>query len=198
MAKRPLEDAEEVELTSRAALRDWLAANHARDRGVWLVSYKKAAGDRYLPMGEIVRECLCWGWVDSLSRGKDDLRSMVWIAPRKPGSNWSKINKDHVAALEAEESMQPPGRAVIDRAKADGTWTALDEVEAGVVPRDLEAALTARPGTRAVWDGYPRSVTRAALEQLLNARTPATREKRIRAIVEAAEAGERPFQWRKG
>ncbi len=194
MAKRSLEDAEEIEIASRTALRDWLAQNHRRDRGVWLVLWKKAAGEKYLPIGEVVRECLCWGWVDSKSRGKDDLRAMIWIAPRKPGSNWSRINKDHVAALEAEGLMQPSGRALVERAKADGTWTALDEVEAGIVPPDLAAALDAAPEARAVWDTYPRSVVRAALEQLDVAKTAATRDRRIGIIVAAAAAGERPFQ----
>jgi hypothetical protein len=31
---------------------------------------------------EIVQECLAHGWVDSLTRGKDARRSMLWISPR--------------------------------------------------------------------------------------------------------------------
>lgn len=108
MAKRAKENAEEVEVQSRAMLRDWLAANHGRDSGVWLVHHKKAS-PHYLPMGEIIDECLCWGWVDSLSRGKDDLRTMHWIAPRNPASNWSRVNKDKVTRLLAEGRMAPPG-----------------------------------------------------------------------------------------
>ncbi|KAA9010326.1 YdeI/OmpD-associated family protein [Histidinibacterium aquaticum] len=196
MAKRPLDDAEEVEVTSRAALRDWLAAHHGRERGVWLVTWKKAHADRYVSTGEIVRECLAFGWVDSLTRGKDADRSMLWISPRKPGSNWSRVNKALMAELEAEGLMTEAGRATVARARADGTWTALDDVENLVVPPDLQAAFDGAPGTETVWQDYPRSVKRAALEQLLNAKRPATREKRIVAILEAARAGERPFQWR--
>jgi hypothetical protein len=32
-----------VEVKSRAALRAWLAANHGRDGGVWLITHKKAS-----------------------------------------------------------------------------------------------------------------------------------------------------------
>lgn len=187
---------EEIEVTSRAALRDWLATNHGRSAGLWLVTFKKAAGDRYLPYEDIVQECLAWGWIDSLPRKKDDLRSMLWIAPRKPGSAWSRVNKAHVATLQAQGLMTPAGRAVVDRARADGTWDALDAVEDGVIPPDLAAAFEAAPGTRAIWDSWPRSVTRGALEILLNAKRPATRAARIAAILDAAARGERPFQWK--
>jgi uncharacterized protein YdeI (YjbR/CyaY-like superfamily) len=198
VGNRPLSDASEVEVTSRQDLRDWLAANHGRDRGVWLVTHKKAAGDKYLSVGEIVQECLCFGWVDSLTRGKDDLRSMLWISPRKSGSNWSRVNKDHVARLEAAGLMTEAGRSVIDRAKTDGTWTALDDVENLIVPSDLAAALAAGPDLRAVWDAYPRSVKRGALEILLNAKRAETRAHKIQIICDCAAAGTRPFQWSKG
>lgn len=196
MARRPLTDAPEVEVASRTDLRDWLAAHHTQRAGVWLVSYKRADPVRYLPYEAIVEECLCVGWVDSLTRAKDDLRSMLWIAPRKPGSNWSKPNKERIARLEAAGLLAPAGRAAVERAKADGTWTALDGVEALDVPPDLAAALDAQPPARANWDAFPRSVRRGVLELVLNARRPETRQKRIAEIARAAAEGIRPFQWR--
>jgi uncharacterized protein YdeI (YjbR/CyaY-like superfamily) len=195
MAKRPLTDAPEVEVRSRAELRDWLSANHQDARGVWLVTYKRSEGDLYVSTEEIVMECLAHGWVDSLARGKDERRSMLWISPRKPGSNWSRVNKGLIERLEAEGLMTPAGRAAVERAKSDCTWTALDGVEALEVPPDLDAAL-AGP-LRAVWEGWPRSVKRGALEILLNAKRPETRAAKIAAIVAAAQGGTRPFQWSK-
>ncbi len=197
MPKKPLTNAEEVEVRSRAELRDWLGANHARPTGVWLVHHKKSS-PHYLPMGEIVRECLAWGWVDSLSRGKDGTRTMHWIAPRDPNSNWSRINKDIVAELEAVGLMTAAGRALVEAAKANGSWTALDDVENLVLPDDLRSAFDHAPGTEDVWNDWPRSVKRAALEVLLNAKRPATRQSKIATIVDCAVRGERPFQWRKG
>ena len=195
MASRPLSAAPEVEVTSRAELRAWLGANHATSTGVWLVTYKKSGGAAYVPTEEIVLECLAHGWVDSLTRGKDERRSMLWISPRRKGSNWSRVNKPFVGRLEAEGLMTSSGRAAVERARADGTWSALDGVEALEVPPDLAAALG--DDLRATWDAWPRSVRRGALEILLNAKRPETRAAKIAAIVEAARAGERPFQWRK-
>lgn len=194
---KPLSDAPEIEVTSRAALRDWLAANHARPTGDWIVTWRKADPARHLPTAEIVDEALCWGWIDSLPRAKDAARTMLYLAPRKPGSGWSRVNQDKVARLEAEGRIAAPGRAVIDRARADGSWTALDAASDLILPEDLARALTAAPGLTQVWEGWPPSLRRAALEQLLNAKRPETRAAQIAAITEAAATGTRPFQWRK-
>jgi len=194
MAKRPLDDAPEVEVLSREELRVWLAANHGQASGVWLVTHKKSQGTVHVTYEEIVLECLAHGWIDSLGRARDERRTMLYIAPRKPGSNWSRPNKERVERLEALDLMTPTGRAAVDRAKADGTWTALDGVEALEVPPDLAAALDGARA-RAAWDAYPRSVKRGILELLLNARRPETRAAKVAAIAGAAAKGERPFQW---
>lgn len=190
----PPKDAPEVAVRTREDLRAWLAAHHGGP-GVWLVTGRKAS-DHYLPYPEVVRECLAWGWVDSLPRAKDGLRTMLWISPRKAGSNWSRVNKAHVAALEAAGEMQAPGRAAVARAKADGTWDALDGVEAGEVPEDLAAALE-EAGGRATWDAFPRSVRRGILEIVLNARRARTRAAKVAAVAESTAKGERPFQWKR-
>lgn len=197
MRKRPLENAPQVEVTSVAELRRWLSENHTQTTGIWLVTYKKATPEKYVSVGEIVDQCLCFGWVDSLTRGKDDLRSMLYVSPRKPGSNWSRVNKDKVARLEETGQMTDAGRALITRAKQDGAWTALDDVENLVIPPDLQAAFNASPGAEATWHAFPRSVKRGALEILLNAKRATTRAAKIETIVTCAANGERPFQWRK-
>ncbi len=197
MAKTPLLDAPQVEITSLADLRAWLQANHTSPSGVWLVLFKKSVPANHVRLTDVVDACLCFGWVDSLPRAKDDARSMLYISPRKPGSNWSRVNKDKVARLIAAGAMTPAGQDVIDRAKADGTWTALDDVENLIIPDDLQVAFDAAPGTEQTWHGFPRSVKRGALEILLNARKPETRRAKIDRIVSDCAAGLRPFQWTK-
>ena len=197
MAGRALQDAPEVQVDSLQQLRDWLTVNHGRGSGIWLVTFKQADPDRHVAYKDIVDEALCFGWVDSLPRAKDADRTMLYLSPRKAGSNWSRVNKAKVDRLEAEGRMAEPGRRVVARAKADGTWTALDDVENLILPPDLAAAFDTRPDLLSVWEGWPRSVKRGALEILLNARRSATRSARIATILESAERGERPFQWRK-
>jgi uncharacterized protein YdeI (YjbR/CyaY-like superfamily) len=121
---------------------------------------------------------------------------MLWIAPRKPGSNWSKPNKDRIARLDAAGLLAPAGRAAVERAQTEGTWTALDGVEALEVPPDLAAALDALPPARTNWDAFPRSVRRGVLEIILNAKRAETRAARIAEVARLAADNIRPFQWR--
>ena len=140
-----MKDYEELEVGSAEQLRDWLAAHHETAPGVWLVRWKKGRGP-YVSHPDVVRELLCVGWIDAQARKVDDDRSAVLVVPRRPGSGWSRINKQHLEELTAEGRMLPAGVAAIDRAKADGSWTQLDEVETLREPDDLRAALDASPG----------------------------------------------------
>lgn len=186
-------DHERVEVTSRAELRSWLETHHEQPDSIWLVTYKKSARpDLHLPWGDIVQEALCFGWIDSQTARVDDERTMVRLSPRKPGSAWSAVNKAHVAELEREGLMAGAGRAAIDRAKDDGSWEFLDDVEAGVIPEDLDRAFEAFPGAKDTFDAFPRSTRRATLEWIKTAKRPETRARRIAHTAEKSAEGIRP------
>ena len=189
-----LRDRERVHPETVEQWRAWLAENSGVSDGVWLVSWKSGTGRPRMTYDEAVTEALAWGWVDSRAGTLDADRSMLWYAPRKPGSGWSRPNKERVARLVADGRMQPAGQAVIDAAKASGRWSVLDDVEDGVVPDDLAAALAARDGARAHWDAFPRSVRRGVLEWIVQAKRPETRERRVTETAERAARGERAHQ----
>jgi uncharacterized protein YdeI (YjbR/CyaY-like superfamily) len=185
-----------VQPPDRAAWRAWLADNHARVAGVWLITYKKAAGKPRIEYEEAVEEALCFGWVDSKPGKLDDERTMLYFAPRKPGSGWARPNKERVERLLAAGLIEPAGMAKIEAAKQDGSWEMLDAVEALEVPEDLAAALASYPAARANWDAFPRSAKRGILEWIVQAKTPATRAKRVAETARLAEENQRANQWR--
>jgi uncharacterized protein YdeI (YjbR/CyaY-like superfamily) len=115
---------ESVELEERADWRQWLRDNHARAAGVWLVTWKKAAGRPRVDYDAAVEEALCFGWVDSKSRTVDDERTSLYFAPRKPKSAWSASNVARVEKLEAAGLMRAAGRRAVEAAKRDGRWPA--------------------------------------------------------------------------
>jgi uncharacterized protein YdeI (YjbR/CyaY-like superfamily) len=195
--KRPAEDLEQVEVKSRGALRAWLAANHRQSESIWLVTYKKAVADWYVEYDAVVEECLCFGWVDSLTRAKDEQRSMLLLAPRKEKSAWSGSNKRRVEKLIAAGLMEPPGMAKIEAAKANGMWTFLDDVEALIAPPDLVEALERYPDAKAHFDAFPRSPKRGILEWIKQAKKPETRAKRIEETARLAETNDRANQFKR-
>ena len=180
---------------SRATWRAWLEAHHDRDEGVWLVRYKKASGRPALTTDEVVEEAVAFGWIDSVPKTLDADRFMVWVAPRRPGSNWSRLSKERAERVEATGRMAEAGRRAVERARADGSWSALDDVEDLVVPDDLAAALDAAPPARAEWDGFPPSARRGILEWILNAKRVATRAGRVEETTRLAREGKRANQW---
>lgn len=184
---------------SEAEWRAWLAEHHERADGVWLIRFKAGAARSNLSLEQSIRQALCFGWIDSLPRALDDERTMLYFAPRKPGSNWSRLNRDRVEDLEVQGLLEPAGIEKIEAARADGSWSALDAVDRLEIPADLQAAFDRFPGSREEWDGFPPSIRRGILEWILNAKRPATRLKRLDETASLAKKGERANQWpRKG
>jgi uncharacterized protein YdeI (YjbR/CyaY-like superfamily) len=187
-----LDDAPLFQPGDRAAWRDWLQANHATARGVWLVSWRPRSGR---PPGvdyeAAVEEALCFGWVDSTGGTLDDDRGKLYFAPRKPRSPWAASNKARVERLIADGRMAPAGLLAIERAKANGAWGVLDSSERLEVPDDLVAALDARPPAAANFAAFPPSTRRMLLGWVAVAQRPATRAARIVKVADAAARNER-------
>ena len=181
---------------SRPAWRKWLENNYTRNDGIWLVSYKKATGKPRFEYDEAVEEALCFGWIDSKPGKLDDERSMLWFAPRKAGTGWSRANKLRVAKLIQAGKMHAAGLAKVEAAKLDGSWNALNAVEALELPLDLQRAFVAEPVARTNFDAFPRSVKRGILEWISTAKKPETRAKRINETVSLAAKNIRANRWR--
>lgn len=186
-----MKDFEQVEVTSRAAWRNWLADHHQQPESIWLVTYKKHTGDRYLAYDAIVEEALCFGWIDSLPRRLDEDRTMLLLSPRQPKSLWSKLNKTRVAQLIANGLMMPAGIEKIQQAKADGSWIFLDDVEALVIPEDLAAALAENATAAKYFEGFSPSAKKGILQWIKMAKREQTRQQRIEKTVTLAAQNKR-------
>ncbi len=190
------DDAPLVEVEDRQTWRAWLEKHHRSASGAWLVTWRAASGRVGLPYEEAIEEALCFGWIDSKGGRLDEMRSRLYFSPRKRGSGWASTNKARVARLIADGRMTPAGLAVIEVAKADGSWSLLDAVERLEVPPDLAEAFDRHPPARSNWDGFPRSVRRVILGWIVQARRPETRAKRIAETAELAARNERANQAR--
>ncbi len=114
----------QLAVTSAAEWEEWLEANHDAAEGAWLKIAKKGSGIPSVTIGEALDVCLCFGWIDSRREAFDDDHYLQRYTPRRPRSNWSRINVEKVAELTAAGRMRPAGLAEVERAKADGRWDA--------------------------------------------------------------------------
>jgi uncharacterized protein YdeI (YjbR/CyaY-like superfamily) len=124
-------------VTHRRAWRGWLARNHARQKEIWLIYYKKHTGKPRIPYNDAVEEALCYGWIDSIIKRVDDDRTAQRFSPRRAKSFLSETNKERARRLIKAKRMTRLG---LEKIKAQ-----LDEDYAHA--QDIIAMLKKDPAT---------------------------------------------------
>lgn len=181
---------------SRLDWRNWLEKHHQSKQSIWLVFYKRSAKIPTLSWSEAVDEALCFGWIDSTKKTLDDERYIQYFSRRKPKSNWSKINKEKVDKLIQNNLMKEAGFESIKIAKKNGYWTILDEVEALIIPQDLQVELSKHDDSLAFFNNLSNSAKKILLYWVISAKKTETRQKRIHEIAENAKMRLKPKQFR--
>lgn len=152
-----------------------------------MIIYRKESGTPSVYYTEAVDEALCFGWIDSKPNKRDENSYYQFFAKRSPKSNWSKVNKEKVAKLIEQGLMASAGFEMIEIAKKNGTWTALDDVEKIIIPDDLKELFLENKTALENWEKFSRSSKRGILEWIMNAKKAETRRKRIEETVSLAE-----------
>jgi uncharacterized protein YdeI (YjbR/CyaY-like superfamily) len=187
------EDLPVLEFATQADLEEWLEREHATAPGIYVRLAKKGAGVPSVTYAEVVESCLCFGWIDGISRRLDDRFYVQRITPRRKRSVWSKKNVEAVAALTEAGRMRPSGLAAVEAAQADGRWErAYPGAAQMTVPDDLTAALAAEPAAQQAFEALDGTNRYAVLWRVHTAATPETRARRIAASVQMLAEGRRP------
>jgi uncharacterized protein YdeI (YjbR/CyaY-like superfamily) len=176
---------------SPAEFRAWLEANHATETEVWVGSYRKATGKQGMTWSESVDQALCFGWIDGVRKSIDDQRYKQRFTPRKPRSNWSRINVEKVAKLTEEGLMTPAGLAAFEKRTEHKTGVYSYENRPEKFGPDQEARFKKHPKAWAFFEGQPRSYRRAAIWWVISAKREETREKRLQTLIADSKAGRR-------
>jgi uncharacterized protein YdeI (YjbR/CyaY-like superfamily) len=113
---------------------DWLEEHHEAEAEVYVGFYKKAANQPSLTWSEAVDQALCFGWIDGRLNRIDDKRHMQRFTPRRPGSNWSRINVEKVAKLQEAGLMRPAGLAAFEKRDRDKVGVYSFENDAQLAP----------------------------------------------------------------
>ena len=170
----------------RKEWRNWLEKNHQSEKSIWLIIYKKESETPSIYYPEAVDEALCFGWIDSKPNKRDEHSYYQFFSKRNPKSNWSKVNKVKVSNLMEQGLIHDSGLRMIEIAKQNGNWTALDEVEKITIPDDLKELFLKNKTAYDNWEKFPRSSKRGILEWIMNAKKTETRKKRIEETVQHA------------
>jgi uncharacterized protein YdeI (YjbR/CyaY-like superfamily) len=145
---------------------------------------KKHTGLATVSYNDAVEEALCFGWIDTTLNPIDAQFYKQLFTPRKPRSTWAATNKARVERLIAQNLMTAAGLAAIETAKANGSWSSIDHVEAGEVPDDLQRAIAGSAVTRRAWAALRPGLRKQFLFRMSSAKRQNTRDARIAAILQ--------------
>lgn len=168
--------------------RNWLSENHDKSDGVHLIFYKIETKVPSMRWEEAVKVALCYGWIDSTVKSLGDGKRRQYFCPRKPKSVWSALNKRYIKELTEANLMHESGWKIIELGKQNGSWTALDDVEKGIIPDDLQRAFDADKRAFENYQNFAPSYRKSYLYWLNQAKRQETRDKRIAKIVELCAA----------
>ena len=117
---------------------------------------------------------------------------MQRFTPRKPDSNWSKVNIAKMAKLTEAGLMRPAGVAAFERRRDDrtGVYSFERDEEAKLEP-DQEQRFRANAEAWGFFESQALWYRRAAIHHVVSAKRPETRERRLDQLIEDSAAGRR-------
>ena len=166
-----------------AALRRWFEKNHDKAQELWIGFHRKDSAKGGITYPQALDEALCYGWIDGIRKKLDDTSFTIRFTPRKKNSIWSNVNVRHVARLEKDGRMMPPGVAA---------FSAKDEKRVGIYSferdvAELEPAMQTRfkknPRAWKYFESQPPYYRRIAAWYVISAKKDETRERRLSDLI---------------
>jgi uncharacterized protein YdeI (YjbR/CyaY-like superfamily) len=182
-------------------LRAWLEEHHETATELWVGLYKKSSGRPSVTWPQVVDEVLCFGWIDGIRKGVDDVSYMNRITPRKPTSNWSAVNVKRFGQLKRQGRVRPAGQRAFDlRTKArTGVYSYEQRHQVKLEPA-FEKRFRAEKKAWTWFQNEAPSYRTTAVYWVMTAKKPETRERRLGRLIADSARGRRvpPFVPRRG
>ena len=176
----------QLDVRTRGAWRRWLAKHHASSPGIWLLRHKPHTGVRSMPYEDVVREALCFGWIDSLIKRLDQDLYAIKVTPRQATSKWSDLNRKRWKELQAAGLLAAPGLAATPTANRYAPKPKVPEL-----PAYIATAFKTVPGAWTFFRELSARDRRNFVVWIHTAKRPETRERRIRESMELLAAGKK-------
>ena len=168
--------------------RNWLSKNHSSSKGIYLIFYKVENEEESMRWEEAVKIALCYGWIDSTVKSLGNGKRRQYFCPRNTKSVWSALNKKYIKELTKDNLMHKSGLDIIKIGKQNGSWTALDAVEKGIIPEDLQIAFDINKIAFENYKNFATSYRKNYLYWLNQAKRETTRQNRIKEIIRFCKA----------
>jgi uncharacterized protein YdeI (YjbR/CyaY-like superfamily) len=183
--------AEPLFFATASGWRDWLAGHHDKLSECLVGFHKLASGTASMSWSESVDEAICFGWIDGVRRGIDEVSYSIRFTPRKAGSTWSRINVEKVNRLRGAGLMQPSGEAAFLARREDNTAIYSYERKPSELTDEQVKRFTAKPAAWAFWEVQAAWYRRNATHWVTDAKRADTRARRLDQLITDSQAGRR-------
>ena len=166
--------------------REWLKRNHDKEDVLLVGFYKRQSGRPSMTWSESVDAALCFGWIDGVRKGVDDLSYTIRFSRRRPRSIWSAINIAKVKELIKQGLMHPAGLA---------SWEKRDEKKSAIYSYERATASFSAAdekrfrANKAAWTFFseqPPGYRKQMTYRVVSAKKEETRQKRLKKLIDAS------------
>jgi len=169
---------------------NWLEINHSHEKELWLGFLKKQKGQTPgFTYPEAVEIALCYGWIDGKTMSVDDKTYKIRFTPRRADSVWSNINIKRVEELMKAGLMQPSGIAIFEKRNLKKNYNYTADRANATLSKEFEAELKAHPKAYSFFMSRSNSYRNTSIYWIIRAKQEATRERRLRILIDCCEEG---------
>lgn len=179
--------------SNTAEFRKWLEENHQSATEVLVGYYKVKTGKPSMTWSDSVDEALCFGWIDGVRRTIDNERYCNRFTPRRPKSNWSRVNIEKVESLIIQGKMQPAGLAAYNNRTDARSEIYSYENQPEKLSEDMEAIFRQHIGAWDYFTNQAPSYKKTMIHWVMSAKQHATQKARLAKLIDTSESATRLF-----
>lgn len=172
-------------------LRRRLERDHTKAKELWIGFYKVSSGKKGISYEEALREALCFGWIDGVTKSLGAESWMIRFSPRTARSPWSRRNIVRAEELRAAGRMRPAGlKAFEGRDRSKENSYSYENAMRKLTPAH-EKTFRRNKKAWTFWEAQPPGYKRTASWWILSAKRSETRERRLAKLIEDSASGKR-------
>ena len=182
----------EIEVFKIEDFHKWLKKNHKKEDKVTIIIHKKHTGKNSPTHRQQIEEAICFGWIDTTLKRRDENTYQRNFVKRKATSSWSNNTISYAKELLKQGRMSEQGKHFFKLGLAKPTH---DE---GIpknpdMPLELKKALSKNKEAKRNFEKYAPSTKKTMYRWLLRAKLPATKKKRVDKIINLALENKKLF-----
>jgi len=171
-------------------LREWLERNHATAAELFVGFYRRGSGKPSITWQELVDEELCFGWIDGIRQGIDEVSYTNRITPRKPRSTWSAVNVARAQELIRLGRMHPAGLKAFERRTDERSAIySYEQRKSARLERGAERSFRANQKAWTFFQAQAPGYRQAATWWVISAKREETRKKRLATLIADSALG---------